>query len=306
MAKTITTIVYGDDIFGSRSVQLNICSALVFKREDESHLKEYTRSFKTPAVYVLLNKKTQEAYIGQTDDFQVRLQQHIAHKEFWEEAFAFTAKDGSISVTETKYLEAEVYQLADSVKHYKLTNSQIPQAPYIQEVQRVNADEFLELMKPLALFTGCDIFIKKGLHVKTVANKPQIAAEGSTSNTALEGRVRLMLNGNGPFKKNEFVHAFIKEYINKYPSVTIKELKERFPMSLLGKWGRWNLIEDDIAAAKKLREKGNTRHFLKDRDVLRSGDNVPFVVCSQWDKDNLPNILSLVEDEGWSYSVLNN
>ncbi len=300
MAKTITTIVYGEDIFGSRCVQLNICSALVFKREDEQHLKEYTRSFKTPAVYILLNKKTKEAYVGQTDDFQVRLQQHITKKEFWNEAYAFTAKDGSLSVTETKYLEAVVYALAASAKHYALTNSQIPQEPYIQEVQRVNADVFLELMKPLAIFTGCDIFVAKRNIPKQENKKP-----GAANPSILDGRIRLTLNGGTPLSKNHFVHAVIKEYIITHPTISLEELKSKFPKSLLGKkWGRWELIEGDIDAAKKLREHGPIRHLLKDKYILYSGDHRPFVVCSQWDKDNLPNILKIVEEEGWSYSIV--
>ena len=303
MKRIITTIVFGEDLSGSRSVELNLCNALVFKREDEAKWREYTESFKVPAVYVLLNRKSNEAYIGQTDNFQVRLQDHISRKTFWDEAFAFTANNGILGPSETRYLEAVFYEHASAANRYSLTNSQTPQKPPIHHTNRVNAENFLEVVEQLAPFIGCDIFLKKEKVTKKVAKPAQKANIQTTS--SLEGHVKLILNGKGPFTKNHFVHAVIKEYIETHPSITIGALKKKFPKSLLGKeWGRWELIEDNLDEAKRIKNSIGGRHLLKEQFLLRSGDNVPFVVCSQWDKGNLPNIIKIVEDEGWTYSII--
>lgn len=314
MKRIITTIVFGEDLSGSRSVELNLCNALVFKREDETKWKEYTENFKVPAVYVLLNKKSNEAYIGQTDNFQVRLQDHISRKTFWDEAFAFTANNGILGPSETRYLEAVFYEHASAANRYSLTNSQTPQKPPIHHTNRVNAENFLEVVEQLAPFIGCDIFIKKEScrRVSVVAQSriPQKTDKKSNALSTFEGRIKMSLSVDGEivgsFNKNHFVHAVIKEYIKKHPSITIAELKERFPKELLGKhWGRWELIEDNLEEARRVAsESGNKRHLLKTELILHSGDDVPFVVCSQWDKDNLPNIVKIVEEEGWSYSII--
>ena len=302
MKRIITSIIFGEELSGSRSVEMNLCNALVFKRKDEARWKEYTDSFKVPAVYVLLNKKSNEAYIGQTDNFQIRLQDHIARKTFWEEAFAFTANNGILGPSETRYLEAVFYELASAANRYSLTNSQTPQKPPIHHANRVSADNFMEVVEQLAPFIGCDIFKKKEKNPKKTQQDAAIIPSGR--DLPLGGRIKLSLNGKGAFSKSHFVHAVIKSYIEKYPTVTIKDLKKKFPRTLLGKkWGRWELVEDNFDEALRIKNRIGARHLLKDSYILHSGDSIPFVVCNQWDKDNLPSILAIVESEGWSYTI---
>ena len=171
MERIITIIVFGEDLSGSRSVELDLCNALVFKRIDEAKCKEYTENFKVPAVYVLLNKKSNEAYVGQTDNFQVRLQDHIARKQFWDEAFAFTANNGILGPSETRYLEAVFYEHAFAANRYSLTNSQTPQKPPVHHPIRVKAENFLEVVERLAPFIGCDIFLNKERNKKAQEKK---------------------------------------------------------------------------------------------------------------------------------------
>lgn len=314
MKRIINTIVYGQDIMGSRSVKMDTCKALVFKREDVDFLREYTEDFKKkPTVYVLLRKNTKQAYVGQTLDFQTRLADHVSRKEFWDEAYAFRATDQSLTKTEIEHLEEMVYEKAVSAGGYHLTNNQTPQKHYSDEEHMLRAENFLEIVEQLAPFIGCDIFIKKNVPTRrTVAQQPVRQPAKRDSNSvpvSLDGRAKiaLIVDGNtvGTFVKNHFVHAVIKEYIKKYPSITVGELKDKFPRSLLGRWGRWELIENNLEEAKRVAvESGNKRHFLKPDMLLHSGDGIPFVVCSQWDAYNLPNIINLIEAEGWAYSIV--
>lgn len=84
------------------------------------------------------------------------------------------------------------------------------------------------------------------------------------------------------YPKSQMGFGVIKEYLKKYPKTPISELKSIFHIGLLGSWGRWNLIEDDLEAANSQKDVDNKyRHLVKEQFVLTSGDNVKFVVCNK-------------------------
>ena len=308
MAIIIEKCFFGDELAGSYflTVRRYNCKVLVFERKDVAHAKDYTEDFNKPAVYVLLNRDTLRAYVGETDNFQQRLQSHLATKAFWDTAYAFTTNDLSISTTEVRYLESVVYHHAIDLGRYDLSeNSQAPQKPPISYSQKITAEDFFMTILLIAKLTDCDVLYADKHKVRKKGERRQVQTKSSMMPaTSLDGRVKLMLNGKGPFVKNKFVHAVVKEYIETHPAVSLKDLKKMFPRDLLGHWDNWELIEDNISVAKRLRDEGNRRHFLNEKDILKSGDNIPFVVCSQWDKNNLPNILSIVKQLGWSFSIL--
>ena len=83
------------------------------------------------------------------------------------------------------------------------------------------------------------------------------------------------------------------------------ELKEIFHIGLLGSWGRWNLLEDNLEIANSLKKSsGQFRHLVKEEFILTSGDGVRFVVSNQWDKVNILNLLQFVKNQGWKYEII--
>ena len=306
MAIIIEKCFFGDELAGSYflTVRRYNCKVLVFERRDASHSKDFTEDFNKPAVYILLNRDSLKAYVGETDNFQQRLQSHLTTKAFWDTAYAFTTNDLSISTTEVRYLESVVYHHAKDLGRYDLSeNSQAPQKPPISYSQKITAEDFFKTILLVAKLTDCDVlYMDKPKIRKKSERKPEQAFSSINLTSSLDGRVKLMLNGKGPFPKNRFVLAVIKEYRDMHPSVSLAELKRLFPNDLLGDRSSHELIEENITAAKKLRDGGNRRHFLD--DILVSGDNIPFVVCDQWDKHNLPNIIAVVKQFGWSYSII--
>ena len=75
----------------------------------------------------------------------------------------------------------------------------------------------------------------------------------------------------------------------------------------MGSWGRWNLIEDDLEAANSQKDVDNKyRHLIKEQFVLTSGDGVKFVVCNQWDKVNVLNLLQIAKEQGWFFEIIVN
>ena len=115
----------------------------------------------------------------------------------------------------------------------------------------------------------------------------------------------IRLNGTEYKAKGMMGYAIVKEYLKAHPNTTIEELKDTCHNALLGRWGAWNFIEDDIEAARKLKEETSMyRHLLKEEFILTSGDGVKFVVSNQWEKANVLNLLQIAKNEGWQYEIV--
>lgn len=163
MAKIVHTILFGEDIDSSRQVYIDncVCQLFLIRHDDNAVLAQIADAIDKPAVYVLLNRETKKAYVGQTDSFKKRLQQHW-NKTFWTEAMCFQANDNSLHLTSIHYLEAIAYDLAKKVGNYDLSeNTQVPKKPATTPQHRIPAEQFFEYVQFLTQFVGCDIFSSK-------------------------------------------------------------------------------------------------------------------------------------------------
>lgn len=312
MAKTIHTVLYDDVLDGSKIVTMDncVCQLYDIKRDYDALIRDSKENLAKPALYVLLNRNAHKAYIGETDDFSQRIASHMLKKEFWDEALAFMANDNSLTTTEVRFLESLSYEVAKAASVYDLSeNTQVPKRPYVQSIQEYKIKDFFNYVKLLTKFVGCNMFEKITNHQQNASfsssvRKIVLVNLGITSQD-LEGReVKLSLNGM-VFNKGKFGYAVIKEYLKYHPKATMAELKEIFHIGLLGSWGRWELLEDDIDYAKSLKQSsGQFRHLVKDEFILISGDNIRFVVSNQWDKVNILNLLQIVKNQGWKYEIL--
>jgi hypothetical protein len=314
MAKTIHTILYDDVLDGSKIVTMDncVCQLYDIKRDYDALIRDSKENLAKPALYVLLNRNAHKAYIGETDDFSQRIASHMLKKEFWDEALAFMANDNSLTTTEVRYLESLSYEVAKAAGVYDLSeNTQVPKRPYVQSIQEYKIKDFFNYVKLLTKFVGCNVFEKITSHQQSASFSSSvrkiISVDLGITSQDLEGReVKLSLNGV-VYNKGKFGFAVVKEYLKFHPKATIAELKEIFHIGLLGSWGRWELLEDDLDYAKSLKESsGQFRHLVKDEFVLTSGDNIRFVVSNQWDKVNILNLLQIAKNQGWSYEIIKN
>lgn len=312
MAKTIHTILYDDVLDGSKIIEMDncVCQLSVIRRGYTEFIKEMKEELSKPALYILLNRENRKAYVGETDVFFKRIANHTANKEFWDEALAFTANDNSLTTTEVKYLESLSYETAKQAQSYDLSeNSQAPTHPHATKSQEIKIKEFFKYVTLLTKFVGCDLFEKSSLqkHIvqASIPSIPKMPTDLGVKPEDLAGRdVTIKLNGT-VYPKSQMGYGVIKEYLKKYPKTSISELKSIFHIGLLGSWGRWNLIEDDLEAAISQKDVDNKyRHLIKEQFILTSGDNVKFVVCNQWDKVNVLNLLRIAKEQGWSYEVV--
>ena len=314
MAKTIHTVLYDDVLDGSKIVTMDncVCQLYDIKRDYDALIRDSKENLAKPALYVLLNRNAHKAYIGETDDFSQRIASHMLKKEFWDEALAFMANDNSLTTTEVRYLESLSYEVAKAAGVYDLSeNTQVPKRPYVQSIQEYKIKDFFNYVKLLTKFVGCNVFEKITSHQQSASFSSSvrkiISVDLGITSQDLEGReVKLSLNGV-VYNKGKFGFAVVKEYLKFHPKATIAELKEIFHIGLLGSWGRWELLEDDLNYAKSLKESsGQFRHLVKDEFVLTSGDNIRFVVSNQWDKVNILNLLQIAKNQGWSYEIIKN
>lgn len=86
---------------------------------------------KSTAVYFLFGKAESstakaKAYIGEAENVYTRLVQHVAEKEFWNEAVVFISKDENLNKAHIKYLESRLHDIAIQANRYDLLNGNTP------------------------------------------------------------------------------------------------------------------------------------------------------------------------------------
>ena len=261
MATTIYTYLHNDDLNGSRIVSMDDCMCKLYniKRDDNEFLKDFNEDLQNPALYILTNKNSRKAYIGETDDFTKRIVQHIAKKDFWDEVMVFLASDGSLSKTEVQYLECLAYQKACEMNSYDLTeNTQTPKSPHMSVMQKAKADKFFKYVQFLAKFVGSDIFEKRpNVVLKTTLEAVQpkvLPVDIEYTSEDLKGRIYMSLNDEGKYSKREIVLAIVKDFLKHSPNTTLSELKATFRRDYLGRFAQYEFIQEDVETAKKWKE----------------------------------------------------
>ena len=312
MATTIYTYLHNDDLNGSRIVSMDDCMCKLYniKRDDSDFMKDFNDELKKPALYILINKKQWKAYIGETDDFNKRITQHLAKKDFWEEVMVFLgSNDDTLSKTEVQYLEYLAYNKALDVKSFELSeNTQSPKQPHMNVMQRGKTEKFFKYVQFLAKFVGCDIFERRpNVTLTTTLEAAQpivMPAPINLTKDDLGGRIQLSLNGEGKYSKREMVLAIVKEFVKQNPTASFSELKATFKRDYLGQFAQYDFLESNIEQARNWKELGedHVHYFIK--EVITSGDGIQFVVCVEWDRTNIIPVLGIAKALGWKFEIV--
>ncbi len=115
-------------------------------------------------VYFLFGRdddNTNSIYIGEAEGIYQRLSQHLASKDFWNEAIVFVSKDENLNKAHIKYLEHRLYQIAVETKRYRLENSSIPNNPTISEADKAEMEEFIRNIRMIVPVLGHKVFEDK-------------------------------------------------------------------------------------------------------------------------------------------------
>lgn len=314
MATTIYTYLHNDDLNGSRIVSMDDCMCKLYNimRDDSDFLKDFEKDLESPALYILINKEKSKAYIGETDDFIKRISQHIIKKEFWAEVMVFLGtNEDTLSKTEVQYLEYLALEKAKQVKSYNLSeNTQGGKIPHMNVMQKGKTDKFFKYVQFLAKFVGCDIFEKRPNVIPQTSMEAGLAkaipVPVDVTPDDLKGKILLSLNGEGKYTKREFVWHVVNEFLKKYPKTTFAELRATFKRDYLLRFSQFEFLNDDINAAKNWKDLGydHCSFFIKENEVLTSGDGVDFVVCVEWDRNNIIKVLGIAKALGWKTEIV--
>jgi hypothetical protein len=96
---------------------------------------------------------------------------------------------------------------------------------------------------------------------------------------AKSGRDYTKLQFDGvPYPKSRFVHAVMRDYVQKNPAITYDQLKEIFPDSLQGALGVFVLLDEAISHFKRT---GYKRYFMEPDEILDL-ESAKIAVCNQW------------------------
>jgi hypothetical protein len=116
---------------------------------------------KHPGIYFLFGKDEKDndiIYIGEAEPVYNRLLQHLASKEFWNEAIVFISNDKNLNKAHIKYLESRFYEIGRYVNRYHIVNSTTPTKSSIAESDRAEMEEFIEYIKILINVLGHKVF----------------------------------------------------------------------------------------------------------------------------------------------------
>jgi len=142
-----------------------------------------------PGVYFLFGYDDEvsrsAAYIGEAENITKRLQQHLASKDFWNEAICFTNKDENLTKAHVKYLESRLIELSLHANRYQLDNGNQPPQSSLPRGERDAMEEFLENIRTLLGTLGHKLLEPV---VKTPVSEQTVSSEPSPVLVTLKGR----------------------------------------------------------------------------------------------------------------------
>tara|TARA_R110002050_G_scaffold299016_1_gene463563 strand:+ start:1377 stop:2465 length:1089 start_codon:yes stop_codon:yes gene_type:complete len=140
------------------------------------------------------------------------------------------------------------------------------------------------------------ITISRNVAMEQATQKVPVKVWESNRQPNERDKTKYIINGKSKrLPKNRFVLELVKEYLKKKPS-SFSSLKNVFLDEYQGSTGVINTFE---SVEIKYANKGNKRHFIADNEILISADNIQFVVCTEWGKDNINNIVDLARKQGF-------
>lgn len=160
---TIRTQLLNQTLDGARIIDMGstktcLCYVLPYDEVAEVSKEKLQNKY---AFYVLLGKDSNgknKAYIGQTNDFFKRSNDHKLKKHWWNKALVFVSKAQEIFASEVLYLEYLGWKKACDVKNFVIDNSNEIKEPSISPDKKNDMEMFFEEIMFLTRFYGCMVF----------------------------------------------------------------------------------------------------------------------------------------------------
>ena len=161
---TVQTKLLDKTLDGARIIDMSYgktCQCFVLPRDGVIDVSKIDPSIKQYSFYILLGEDKSGkpmAYIGQTNDFTNRVNDHKLKKDFWNKALVFVSKINDIYTSEALYLEYLGWSKAKEVNNYKIDNDKNILKPSLPSHKKNDMELFFEEIIFLTRFYGCDVF----------------------------------------------------------------------------------------------------------------------------------------------------
>ncbi|AEE17956.1 GIY-YIG nuclease family protein [Treponema brennaborense] len=115
--KTIKLYITGDEQKNLKSAELSNWTGKAYIGE-RKHVPAILKieEISNPGIYFLINQEQNSIqktiYIGEADEVNTRLKNHITGKDWWDSFVVFISKDANLTKAHVRYLEKRFYQIA--------------------------------------------------------------------------------------------------------------------------------------------------------------------------------------------------
>lgn len=163
---TVYTKLLDKTLEGARIIDMGStksCECFVLPREKVAEIAKKQPHLQQYGFYILLGrdkKMRNVAYVGQTNDFKTRANDHKQKKEFWDTALVFVSKSNEIYPSEALYLEYLGWKAATEAGNYIIDNTKDINEPPLSEDKQNEMELFFEDIQFLTRFYGCKVFDK--------------------------------------------------------------------------------------------------------------------------------------------------
>jgi len=114
-------------------------------------------------------------YIGRTENFVRRFDDHQRTKEFWDRVVLITAKDDAFNEGHWGYLEARLVELTKQAARCTLRNDNTPQGRKLSEAQASDMESFLAQLQIVLPVLGVNV-----IRTRTTRTQPTPASDSPT------------------------------------------------------------------------------------------------------------------------------
>ena len=160
--KIIQMIIIDNNPNGMIMCELSNWNGRVFKVARSELNLFYSRNESVfTGVYFLLGRDDENndtIYIGEAENMQKRLKQHLNDSNYWNDAIIVISKDNNLNKAHVKYLENLFYMLAVKSGRSLIVNANIPTKSSISEYDEAMLEEFISNSKLLVNTLGYKVF----------------------------------------------------------------------------------------------------------------------------------------------------
>lgn len=150
--KTIKLYITGEEYKNLKSAELSNWSGKAFigSRKNVPVIQKMDE-LSSPGIYFLLSKELTDTqitlYVGEADEVNSRLRNHISGKDWWDTFVCFISKDGNLTKAHVRYLEKRFYQIAkENTTAFNLQNSSEPPGSKLPQSDIDDLEEYLKNM----------------------------------------------------------------------------------------------------------------------------------------------------------------